>query len=142
MSKHQPGLLDTNVLIHALTTDGQGEDCRRFLARVRSGELSVLLTSVVAFEFTYAVGRFAKQMTREDIGDYLISVMAMPAVEVEDDLLIDAVRMWSSTPDLGFVDAYLGVRGERNQAPIFTRNVRHVARFDVDVPNPLLNYTP
>lgn len=142
MSKSSAGLLDTNVLIHALTTDAKGEECRAFLARLRSGEQSCVLTSVVAFEFTYAVGRYAKQMTRAEIGEYLISVMVLPSVMLEDDLLIDAIRLWSGTPDLGFVDAYLGQRAERDQVPVFTKNLKHFRQFDVELPDPLESDTP
>jgi len=136
------GILDTNILIHALTTDAHGADCRRFLERVREGEITVVLTSVVAFEFTYAVGRYAKQMTREDIADYLVSVMALPSVDLEDEILVDAARLWAKTPGLGFVHAYLGLRAEREGLPVFTKNVWHFERFDINVPSLLGSYTP
>ena len=142
MSNSPPGLLDTNVLIYALTRDAQGDDCRAFLQRVQSGELHVVLTGMVVHEFAYAVGRYVKQMSRADIGDYLISFMALPAVELDDESLIDAVRIWSRTPGLGFVDAHLAVRGSRENIPVFTKNVRHFDAFDVDIPDPLANYTP
>lgn len=137
MSSPPVGLLDTNVLIHALTRDAHGEDCRAFLRRVRSGDQQVLLTALVVHEFAYAVGRYARQMSRQDIGDYLISLMALPAVTLDDDLLIDAVRAWSKTPGLGFVDAYLGVRAERERLPVFTKNLKHFQSFDVELPDPL-----
>lgn len=136
------GILDTNILIHALSTDAHGADCRRFLQRVRDGEVAVLLTSVVALEFTYAVGRYAKQMTREDIADYLVSVMSLPSVELEDEILVDTVRLWAKTPDLSFVDAYLGLRAQREDLPVFTKNIRHFERFGIRVPNPLERYVP
>lgn len=129
-------------MIHALTRDAQGDDCRELLRQVRAGERSVLLTSVVAFEFTYAVRRYAKQISREEIGDYLVSLMVLPTVQLEDDLLIDAVRVWSTTPELGFVDAYLGIRAERDKSPVFTKNVKHFERFETEVPDPLSDYTP
>ena len=137
MSSGVSGILDTNILIHALTADAHGADCRRFLERVRSGEITVLLTSVVAFEFTYAVSRYARQMTRGDIADYLVSVMALPSVELEDELLVDTARLWAKTPGLGFVDAYLGLRAQREELPVFTKNIRHFERFDIQLPNPL-----
>jgi hypothetical protein len=34
------GLLDTNVFIHAHTTDANGEECRRFLAALEAGSVS------------------------------------------------------------------------------------------------------
>jgi predicted nucleic acid-binding protein len=124
-------------LIHALTRDEPGEDCRAFLRRVQSGDQEVVLTAMVAHEFTYAVSRYAKQMSREDIGEYLVSFMTLPAVVLDDDFLFDAVRVWANTPSLGFVDAYLGVRAERDHVPVFTKNIRHLQRFAVEIPDPL-----
>jgi predicted nucleic acid-binding protein len=138
MSERSGGLIDTNVLIHALTTDRQSQDCREFLLRVRQGEQSFTLTTVVVYELTYALGRYKKEMSRLEIGDYLISVMALPNVRVDDDALFGAVRAWSMNPELGFADAYLGVRAERERVPVYTKNVRHFRSFDVEVPNPLV----
>jgi predicted nucleic acid-binding protein len=142
VSRQPVGLLDSNVLIHALTRDEQGDDCRAFLRQVQSGVQQILLTSIVVHEVAYAMGRYAKQMSREEIGDYLISFMALPAVEIDDELLIDAVRIWSRTPGLGFVDAYLGIRAEQDRVPVFTKNLKHFRRFDIELPDPLESYTP
>lgn len=138
MSEHRGGLIDTNVLIHALTTDRQSQECREFLLKVRTGEQSFTLTSVIVYELTYALGRYKKEMSRAEIGDYLISVMALPNVRVDDDALFGAVRVWSLNPEIGFADAYLGVRAERDHVPVFTKNVRHFRQFDVEVPDPLV----
>lgn len=138
MSERSFGLIDTNVLIHALAADRESQDCREFLRRVRDGERSFTLTAVVVFELAYALGRYKKEMSRAEIGDYLISVMALPNVRVDDDALYGAVRVWSLNPEIGFADAYLGVRAERDRVPVFTKNVRHFRRFDVEVPDPLV----
>ena len=97
-----------------------------------------MLTAVVVYELTYALGRYKKEMGRTEIGDYLISVMALPNVRVDDDALLGAVRAWSMNPELGFADAYLGVRAERDRVPVYTKNVRHFRQFDVEVPAPLV----
>jgi len=138
MSERSEGLIDTNVLIHALTSDRHSLDCRRFLLSVREGERSFTLTAVVVFELTYALSRYKKEMSRLEVADYLISVMALPNVRVDDESLLGAVRVWSQQPELGFADAYLGVRAERERVPVFTKNVRHFRQFDVEVPNPLV----
>lgn len=77
------------------------------------------------------------QMTREGIGGYLISLMALPGVHVDDECLFDAVRRWSQTTDAGFDDAYLSVRAEREQIPVYTKNIRHFQRFGIETPDPL-----
>lgn len=132
------GFLDTNVLIHAFATDRQGADCRAFLEQVRKGERSVLLTIVVVHEFTYAVGRYLKQLSRKDIADYLVSLMALPAVHLDDDAVFATVRTWGSDPRIAFVDAYLAVRAQREGRPVFTKNVKHFQGCDVEVPDPLV----
>ncbi len=137
MSELRVGLLDTNVLIHALTNDSQGAECRRFLEAVQTGDRAVLLTTVVIHEFTYAVTRYRQQMSRQDVADYLIGLMALPAVYLDDEAVFESVRIWANSPGVGFVDAYLAVRAQRDRMPIYTKNIRHFEPFDVDVPNPL-----
>lgn len=132
------GLIDTNILIPALANDAQGADCRAFLEQVQEGGREVLLTTVVVHEFTYAMSRFAKQMTRVDIGGYLISLMSLPNVRVDDGFLFDTVRRWAHATDLGFVDAYLSIRAEQDRIPVYTRNLRHFERFGVEIPDSLL----
>ena len=138
VSDRRLGLLDTNVLIHAFANDQEGDDCRAFLEQVRAGERSVLLTTVVVHEFTYAVGRYRKQMHRQDIADYLVGLMALPAVHLDDDAMFETVRTWGSEPKIAFVDAYLAVRAQREGRPVFTKNVKHFQGCDVEVPDPLV----
>lgn len=138
MTERPAGLIDTNILIHALTHDAQGLDCRAFLEQVQLGRQQVVLTTLVVFEFTYAVARYVKQMSRRDIGEYLIGLMALPAVRVDDDLLSESIRIWMQSGNLGFVDAYLAVRAERERIPIYTKNLRDFQNFDVETPDPLM----
>ncbi len=138
MTEPVAGLIDTNVLIHALATDGQTEDCRAFLRSVRAGERAFVLTIVVAYELTYALGRFRQEMGRREIADYLISIMALPNVRVDDAFLFGAIRAWAKDDRLGFTDAYLAVRAEQERLPVYTKNIRHFAAFEVEVPDPLV----
>jgi predicted nucleic acid-binding protein len=92
---------------------------------------------VVVHEFTYAVGRYRKQMGRQDIAEYLISLIALPTVHLDDEAVFEAVRTWAATPKLGFVDAYLAVRAHREGLPVFTKNVKHFDGLDLEVPVPL-----
>lgn len=137
MTDQSIGLIDTNILIHALANDGQGADCRVFLEQVQDGGREVLLTTVVVHEFTYAVSRYAKRMTRVDIGGYLISLMSLPNVRVDDGFLFETVRRWAGATDLGFVDAYLSIRAEQDRIPVYTKNLRHFQRFAIETPDPL-----
>jgi predicted nucleic acid-binding protein len=69
------GYLDTNVIIHALSRDAHAEECRRLLSAVRDGQISVLLEPIIVHEITYSLPRYAKQMQRSDVAEYLESVI-------------------------------------------------------------------
>jgi predicted nucleic acid-binding protein len=125
--------------VHALAQDKEGADCRAFLQQVQAGERAVLLTAMVVHEFTYAVSRYRKEMSRQDIADYLITLMSLPSVYMDDDAVFDAVRSWASTSNLGFVDAYLAIRAQEGRVPVYTKNVRHFKPFDIEVPDPLVS---
>lgn len=137
VSKHETGLLETNILIHALTDDAHGSECKEFLRAVARGERSVLLTALVVHEFIYAISRYIKQFERTDIADYLIALISHTAVHLDDDFLLDAIVLWRETPQLGFVDAYLAVRGRADQLPVYTKNLKHFRDLHVELPNPL-----
>src|SRR5579864_1987893 len=101
------GLLDTNVFIHAHTTDAHSQECRAFLRGLEQGSLSARLEAVVVHELSYALPHYMKQMKRSDVGQYLLTVLSWPGIHADKDLLIGATGRWQQTPGLSFVDAYL-----------------------------------
>ncbi|MBX3070530.1 MAG: PIN domain-containing protein [Thermomicrobiales bacterium] len=136
MSKPAPGLLDTNVFIHSLTNDRYSEECRAFIGRVETGEISVQLELCVLHELTYVYPRYIKQITRSELSTILLSVIEWPGVAID---YRDAVRlglgMWGRTPGLGFVDAYLIAKSITQDSPVFTKNVREFRRLGALVPD-------
>lgn len=46
------GLIDTNIFLHAQTTDVSSDECRRFLARLARGEERAELDLLVVHELT------------------------------------------------------------------------------------------
>jgi predicted nucleic acid-binding protein len=130
-------LIDTNVFIHAQTTDHRSDECRRFLQAIERGAVSVVLDPLVLHELSYTLRRYRKQITRNEIAQFLISVLRWPGVQGDRDLMIDTVERWSSTDELAFVDAYLGARAAREDRPVYTLNVRDLERQGATVPQPL-----
>jgi predicted nucleic acid-binding protein len=98
------GFVDTNVFIHALATDDHSIECRQFLSLIQRGELEVRLEATVMHELSYMLKRFQKQLSRQDVADYLLMILSWPGIQAEKILLIDAVRHWRRTDGLAFVD--------------------------------------
>jgi len=142
VSETPDGLLDTNIVLHAQTHDSLSEECRRFLAALERGELRARVEPLVLRELSYALARYAKQMSRPDIAEYLISMLRWPGVVGDKDGMIDALERWHQTPGLGFVDAYLSALANREGRVVFTKNVRDFVAQNVDVPDPLPEPTP
>ncbi|MGI8477024.1 MAG: PIN domain-containing protein [Thermomicrobiales bacterium] len=131
------GFIDTNVFIHALARDSHSAECLGFLGALSEGSVQAIVDPLIVHELTCTLPRFARQMSRQDIADFVTGVLNFPGVISERDLLTEALARWARTPGLGFVDAVLGVRAIRMSAPVYTKNVRHFAGHGVDVPDPL-----
>lgn len=87
------GLLDTNVFIHALSWDAQGAECRKLLDDIASGQFRARLEPIVAHELSYVLPRYRKQMTRQDVAEYLTAVLQWEGLEGEKDVLAKAVSI-------------------------------------------------
>ena len=103
---------DTNVLVRLLSgapTD-QAEAAERVLDRA---DLRIVLTDVVIAELTFVmtgIGKYSRVEIAEAIGELIES----PSVLVADEAVVrDALELWSSTPRLHFVDAYLSALNRR-----------------------------
>ena len=131
--------MDTNVLIHALTNDNQGAECRR-VSEVWSELVIDRASDRSGHPRIHLRGHPLSQANddRQDVADYLIAI---------DDATGRATRLTTlrSNPcelgrahrGVGFVDAYLAVRARRDRMPVYTKTLRHFTSFDVDVPTPL-----
>ncbi|MGH2532077.1 MAG: PIN domain-containing protein [Thermomicrobiales bacterium] len=134
------GLLDTNVFIHAQTNDEHSDECRAFLLAIQHNEIVARLEPVVLHELTYALRHYRRQMTRSQIGEYLLVVLSWPGIRGDRDLMTDAVYRWIDTPGLGLVDAYLSAMADRDNCPVYTINARDFEHQSIDVPQPLPSY--
>jgi predicted nucleic acid-binding protein len=131
------GVLDTNVFLHAQTTDAHSEECRRFLAALEQGQVRARLEPLVLHELSYSLTHYLKQLTREQIAQYLLSVLSWAGVEGDIELMVETVERWGHTPRLSFVDAYLATVATEWQCPVYTKNVRDLESQGVEVPRPL-----
>jgi len=131
------GYLDTNVVLHAQTTDDLSQECQAFLDAIERGDIQARLEVTVLHELTYALPRYLKQLSRAETGRYLSSLIEWPGIVADKNLLIDIVDRWARTPGLSFVDAQLAALAAVEQCPVYTKNVREVRGQGADVPDPL-----
>jgi predicted nucleic acid-binding protein len=133
------GVVDTNVFVHARTSDAQSGECRRFLRLVERGEAQMWLDPLVVHELSYVLSRGWPGVGRQRIGAYLRQLLDWPGVLAADaDLLRATLDRWSRVDGLGFVDAYLvELAGQRGGAPIYSKNVRQLRAQGARVPDPL-----
>jgi predicted nucleic acid-binding protein len=131
------GLIDTNVFLHAQTHDTQSEECLRFLELVQNGSIRVQLEPMVLHELSYALTHFKRQMTRAQIAEYLLAVLAWDGITGDKARMTNAVERWGSTPGLAFVDAFLAATANELECVVYTKNVAELTRQGATVPNPL-----
>lgn len=133
------GLLDTNVFIHSHAGDSFTQECRGFLAALEQGSVHAVLEPVVLHELSYALPHYVKQMTREDVAEYLLMVLGWDGIRGDKDLMVDTVERWRGSPGLSFADAYLAAAAALRGCPVYSKNVRDFESQGVSVPQPLLS---
>jgi predicted nucleic acid-binding protein len=131
------GLIDTSIFIHAQTHDQYSGECRRFLESLERGEIQARLEPIVLHELSYALPHYRKQMTREDVAVYLLTVLGFAGIVGDKSILVDATERWRDTPGLAFVDSYLAALGVDQSCPVYTKNVNELRGQGVMVPAPL-----
>lgn len=67
MSEESPGLIDTNLFVHAHANDDATAECQAFLAALEQGRVRARLEPLVLHELSYALPRSIRQLTREDV---------------------------------------------------------------------------
>jgi predicted nucleic acid-binding protein len=131
MPEIETGLLDTNIFIHAHSTDSAAAECQLFLSALESGRIRARLEPLILHELSYALPRYVKQMTRQDVAAYMLMVLNWDGVEGEKEVMVASVQRWASTPGLSFADAYLAAQ---RQCAVFTKNLRELRGQGVDAP--------
>lgn len=139
MGDAEVGLLDTNIFVHAHTTDAHANECRQFLAGLEAGRVRAQTEPLILHELSYALPRYLKQMTKQQVAEYLLMILQWPGVEGEKSLLIETVQRWGGTPGLSFADAHLAALASHRRCQVFTKNLRELRGQGVDAPFPLPN---
>lgn|GEM_PF-4904069 len=130
------GILDSNILVSALTNDVHSEECKTFLNELRDGTQSARLEALVLHELAYVLLRVFK-LDRKTIVGYMNEVVSWPGVIGDKDLLLATIDVWFRNPGLSFVDAYLGSLAQRLGLPVYTKNIKDFEAQQAIVPNPL-----
>jgi predicted nucleic acid-binding protein len=132
-----PGVLDTNVFIHAHSNDTSSEECRRFILALETGAVQAVLEPIILHELSYALPRYVQQMTRDDVAAYMLALVGLDGVMGEKGILVDTIERWRDTPGLAFADAYLAAVATDRGCPMYSKNVRELQGQGVRVPSPL-----
>ena len=88
-------------------------------------------------ELSYALPHYLKQMTRQQVAEYLLMVLSWGGVHGDKDVMVDAVQRWQDTPGLSFADAYLAALAAERSCPVYSKNVRELEAHGAIVPQPL-----
>lgn len=134
-----PGLVDTNVFIHAQTHDALADECLNFLDAVEEGRVQVRLDPLVLHELSYALPHYRRGMSRAEVAEYFLAILAWDGVIADKAVLIESVERWRDSNHLAFVDAYLAATAFRGNVPVYSKNVGELRAQGVDVPDPLPN---
>ena len=134
-----PGVVDTNVFIHAQTHDAVADECLDFLEAIEEGRLQARLDPTVLHELSYALPRYRRGMSRGEVAEYLLIILAWEGIIADKSTLIQTVERWRDTDGLGFVDAYLAVVASTEGIPVYSKNVRELRGQGVVVPDRLPN---
>lgn len=131
------GAVDTNVFIHAQTHDALSGECLNFLEGIAERRLQARLDPIVLHELSYALPRYRRGMSRREVAEYLLVILAWEGFVGDKSVLIESVQRWRDTDGLGFADAYLATAALREGTPVYTKNVADLRVHGVEVPDPL-----
>ena len=122
------GWIDTNVFVHAQTTDGHSAACRAILHRLQAGEARGHLDPVVVHELTYAL-RNVLHWDKRTIAKYIASIISWGTLDVAggEDPVVSAVAIWARE-NISFADALLASRAMLDGSMVCTENVRDIER--------------
>lgn len=121
----QLGWLDTNLFIHALYAgDREYARSRLLLDALADGRAEGWLSPLVLHELSYALSRRPGYGTRAAIHTYLLAILGVPGIHVEDEATVRAALSRCASGALSLVDAYLGEFAQRDNMPVCSANAR------------------
>ena len=123
---------DTNLFLRYLTNDvpEQADVVERLLRRAASGEVTLVINSMVIAEIVWTLESFYG-LPRDKVGDDIMAIMNTPCLEVADqDILLQAVS-WYAEKNVDFIDAYSAAwLLAQGMEAIYTFDRKHFERLD------------
>lgn len=118
--------LDTNVLVRHLTQDNAALSPRAtsFLGRIERGEIRARIADTVIFETVFLLERRYGR-SKLEIREALLSLLALPAIELPDKQRIGRAFELYTDSRLSFADAY-------HVALMEQLGIDEIASFDKD----------
>ncbi|HEX5414630.1 MAG TPA: hypothetical protein VFZ25_03125, partial [Chloroflexota bacterium] len=75
--------------------------------------------------------------TRGEVAEHLLTILGWNGIRGPTFEMVDAVKRWRDTPGLAFVDAFLAACANRDDLPVYTKNIRELTAQGAAVPDPL-----
>ncbi len=123
----EPGLLDTNLIVYALTGEPAPLAGRatKLLREAESGRVSLVVPVAVVAEAVYVLGGRHFGFDRIRMMRALCGLLRTPGVVCDDlDAVLDALAAYA-LDGIDFVDGYLGARATAAGSCVWTFNRRH-----------------
>lgn len=88
-------------------------------------------------ELSYMMPRHIPGTTRDGIISYFRAILGWAGIEGELGPIGEAITYWQHWPRIGFVDAFLAVKAQQFDCPVYTKNIRDFEHLGVETPDPL-----
>jgi|SRR5690625_49237 len=107
-------LVDTNVLIRLIVKDDEIKfnTIVNLVEKVENNELTLIIPTVVIAECCWVLKSYYK-LDKQEISEYLVDIIESENVEAEEDISIDALRLYANK-NVDFADALLSVKAKNN----------------------------
>lgn len=109
-------LVDTNVLIRLLVKDDpvKFETIIKLVEKVEKNEITLIIPTIVIAECCWLLKSFYK-LDKHLITEYLLDIIESENVEVEEDIVKNALRLYSEK-NVDFADALISCKSNRKVA--------------------------
>lgn len=125
--------VDTNIFIRYLVNDEPDHTDRieKLLDKAEKREITLVTGPPVFFELAWTLKSFY-EMKKDDIYTCLISIAAIPGLDVIDiNVVTESLEVYKENP-VEFSDAYISVLSKKlNTDGVITFNKKHFNKLDV-----------
>ena len=132
-------LVDTNVLIRLLVKDDpiKFNTIVKLVRKVEENEITLVIPTVVIAECCWLLKSFYK-LDKQKITEYLLDIIESDNVEVEEDNVFHALKMYSDK-NVDFADALIASKSN-NKLAVLTWDKRDFKKLECEyyIPEDLL----